>query len=115
MRDRPFVRFNEPTPVPADEEKFRTNSSYPSGHTMTAWTAALILSEINPARQNEILKRAFEYGESRVITGFHFQSDVDAATVIAAAFVSRLHASEDFTEQLKKAKEEFARIKNGRR
>lgn len=107
MRARPFMEFHEPTPVPEDEEKLRTNSSYPSGHTTKGWAFALVLAEINPNRQDEILKRGFEYGESRVIVGFHFQSDVDAARVIASALVSRLHANEDFMKQLTKAKEEF--------
>jgi len=108
MRLRPFILFNEPTPVPEDEEKLRKNSSYPSGHTTMGWAIALVLAEINPERQDEILKRGFEYGESRVIVGFHFQSDVDHARVITSALVNRLHANDDFMKQLQKAKKEFA-------
>ena len=107
MRIRPFVQFNEPTPVPEDEEKLRTNSSYPSGHTTMGWGIALVLAEINPDRQDEILKRGFEYGESRVIVGFHYQSDVDHARILTSALVNRLHANEDFMSQLQKAKAEF--------
>lgn len=109
MRIRPFVQFNEPTSVPEDEEKLRANSSYPSGHTTMGWGIALVLAEINPARQNAILKRGFEYGESRVIVGFHYQSDVDHARILTSALVNRLHANDEFMKQLKKAKEEFAR------
>lgn len=111
MRIRPFMQFNEPTPVPEDEEKLRTNSSYPSGHTTMGWAIALVLAEINPERQDEILQRGFEYGESRVIVGFHYQSDVDHARIITSALVNRLHANTDFMEQLHKAKDEFARQK----
>jgi acid phosphatase (class A) len=107
MRARPYIQFNEPTPVPQDEELLRTNSSYPSGHTTMGWSLALVLAEINPARQDEILKRGYEYGESRVIVGFHFQSDVDAARVISSTLVNRLHANQDFMQQLSKAKDEF--------
>ena len=109
MRIRPFVLFNEPTPIPEDEEKLRDNSSYPSGHTTMGWAIALVLAEINPERQNEILKRGFEYGESRVIVGFHFQSDVDAARIITSTLVNRLNVNEDFKQQLEKAKTEFQR------
>ena len=109
MRIRPFIEFNEPTPVPEDEEKLRTNSSYPSGHTTKGWAFALVLAEINPERQDEIFKRGFEYGESRVIVGFHYQSDVDAARVITSTLISRLHTNKDFIQQLAKAKEEFSR------
>ena len=107
MRKRPFMQFNEPTPVPQDEERLSTNSSYPSGHTTMGWAIALVLAEINPDRQDAILKRGFEYGESRVIVGFHYQSDVDHARIITSALVNRLHANSDFMEQLKKAKDEF--------
>ena len=107
MRIRPFVQFNEPTPVPQDEEKLRTNSSYPSGHTTMGWGLALVLAEINPNRQDEILKRGYEYGESRVIVGFHYQSDVDHARILTSALINRLHTSNDFNTQLQKAKVEF--------
>jgi len=107
MRIRPFVQFHEPTPVPEDEERLSTNSSYPSGHTTMGWAIALVLSEINPARQDEILQRGYEYGESRVIVGFHYQSDVDHARIITSALINRLHANKDFTQQLEKAKAEF--------
>lgn len=110
MRKRPFMQFNEPTPVPQDEERLSTNSSYPSGHTTMGWAIALVLAEINPDRQDAILKRGFEYGESRVIVGFHYQSDVDHARIITSALVNRLHANSDFMEQLKKAKDEFLRL-----
>ena len=107
MRTRPFIQFNEPTPVPEDEEKLRKNSSYPSGHTSMGWAIALVLAEINPDNQNAILKRGYEYGESRVIVGFHYQSDVDAARIITSALVNRLHTNPEFLEQLAIAKQEY--------
>lgn len=108
MRIRPFVQFHEPTPVPEDEERLGSNSSYPSGHTTMGWAVALVLAEINPLNQDEIIARGFEYGESRVIVGFHYQSDVDAARIITSTLINRLHANQDFMMQLQKAKEEFA-------
>ena len=111
MRLRPFVQFGEPTAVPQDEDALRNNSSYPSGHTTMGWGIALVLAEINPHRQNEILKRGYEYGESRVIVGFHYQSDVDHARILTSALVNRLHADDEFMEKLQKAKDEFLRKK----
>jgi len=110
MRTRPFAHFNEPTCLPKSQKWFSTNGSYPSGHTAIGWAVALILAEINPARQNEILQRGFEIGESRVICGYHYQSDVDAARIVASAVVARLHADEQFSSQLALAKEEFRRL-----
>ena len=111
MRVRPFSFFNEPTCTPDHEKGLSTNGSYPSGHTSIGWATALVLSEINPDRQNEILKRGYEMGQSRVICGYHYQSDVDAARLVASAVVARLHADEGFMKQLNKAKVEFAKLK----
>lgn len=111
MRKRPYVQFGEPTGVPADEEGLRKTGSFPSGHTARGWAMALVLAEINPERQDEILERGYQYGESRVIVGYHYQSDVDVARVAASGAVARLHADEGFRKQLEKAKKEFARLK----
>ena len=111
MRKRPYVQFNEPTLVPRDEEELRHSGSYPSGHTARGWAMALILIELNPEAQDKLLKRGYEYGESRVIAGFHYQSDVDIARVAASGVVARLHADKAFCRQLEKAKKEYARLK----
>lgn len=107
MRPRPYMVFHEPTLVPADEEPLSHNGSYPSGHTTLGWTTALILCEICPEAQDAILKEGFEYGQSRVIAGFHWQSDVDAARVVASAAFARLHTSKAYRKQLRKAQKEF--------
>lgn len=107
MRVRPFTQFNEPTPLPEEEEELKNNSSYPSGHTTIGWAIALVLAEINIEHQDEILKRGFEYGDNRVIVGFHYQSDVDNARMLASILVNHLHANDEFMTLLKKAKDEF--------
>jgi len=112
MRKRPFVFFNESTPLPREERSLRFSGSYPSGHSVRGWGIALLLVEINPARQDAILERGYQYGQSRVILGFHYQSDVDAARLVASAVVARLHADDEFLAQMKLAKEEFARLSN---
>ena len=109
-RIRPFELFEETSLTPDDEVFLRGNGSYPSGHTCYGWAVALVLTEINPARQNEILKYGYEYGQSRVICGVHFQSDVDAGRVMGAALVARLHTDADFLARFEKAKKEFERI-----
>lgn len=110
MRTRPFVYWNEPTATPDHEGFLRTNGSYPSGHTAIGWATALVLSEINPERATEILNRGYEFGQSRVIVGAHYQSDVDMGRVVAAGVVAALHSNKGFEKQLKKAKKEFKRL-----
>lgn len=110
-RRRPFMVFNEPTLYPEDEESLRKNGSYPSGHTLLGWSSALLMSEINPDRATEILARGYRYGENRLVVGAHWQSDTDAARLAASAAYARLHTSERFLEQMKKARDEYQRLK----
>lgn len=108
MRIRPFAFYKVATCNTRQQAELSSNGSYPSGHTAIGWATALVLAEVNPARQNEILKRGYELGESRVICGYHWQSDVDAARLVGSAVVATLHTSQEFTAQLQKAKAEFA-------
>ena len=110
MRRRPFMRFNESTLYPKDDEDLRHNGSYPSGHTILGWSAALLMMEINPDRANEILARGYQYGESRVIVGAHWQSDVDAGRLAASVAYAKMHTSEAFLKQMAKARKEFQRL-----
>jgi acid phosphatase (class A) len=111
MRRRPFMVFNESTLYPKDEPALRKNGSYPSGHTLLGWSSALLMMEINPDRATEILTRGYRYGENRLVVGAHWQSDTDAARLAASAAYARLHTSERFLEQMKKAREEYQRLK----
>ena len=109
-RTRPYVYYNEPTIYPQDEEELRNNGSYPSGHTIEGWSAALLLTELNPDRADTILARGYMYGQSRVIAGYHWQSDVDAGRLAASAAVARLHADKRFQRLMKKARREYRRL-----
>ena len=111
MRTRPYVYFSESTLVPQDEEELRTNGSYPSGHAIRGWGMALVLCEINPDAQDALYKLGYEWGQSRVIAGFHWQSDVDASRLLAAACYSRLHTCKAFLDDMKAAQKEFRKLK----
>lgn len=108
MRIRPFAFYGVPTCNTKEQAELAKNGSYPSGHTSIGWATALVLAEINPQRQDQILKRGYDLGQSRVICGYHWQSDVDAARIVGSAVVATLHTSPDFQQQLQKAKAEFA-------
>ena len=109
-RTRPYVYYGEPTIYPRDEEELRYNGSYPSGHTIEGWSAALVLMELNPERADTILARGYMYGESRVIAGYHWQSDVDAGRLAASAAIARLHADKRFQRLMRKARREYRRL-----
>ena len=108
-RTRPFVYFKEKAFL-EDDAQFSGEGSYPSGHTMRSWTAALILAEVNPAAADAIFSRAWECGISRVISGAHWQSDVDVTRLAASIGYSRLQTSADFRAQMALAQEEYRRL-----
>ena len=110
MRKRPFVRFNEHMLSTWEEKDLYNEGSYPSGHTLRGFACALLLSEVNPANADTILRRGYIYGESRVIVGAHWQSDVDASLISAPIGLVRLHTSQEFLKQLTKAQDEFAKL-----
>ena len=110
MRKRPFDRFQEHMYTTWEEDELRGEGSYPSGHTIRGWSAALLLAEINPDAANDLFDRGWEYGESRVIVGAHWQSDVDASRPAASIGYSLLQTSPEYSAQMLKAREEYGII-----
>lgn len=108
-RLRPFVQLNEQTATGGtpQTDPLRDNGSYPSGHACAGWLYALVMSEIAPDYQEALLARAFKYGNGRVITGYHWQSDVDMGRLVGAAAYARLHTNQDYMDQLAKAQKEY--------
>ncbi|MBR5069522.1 MAG: phosphatase PAP2 family protein [Bacteroidales bacterium] len=110
-RQRPFERFDDTMPS-NEEEELRGEGSYPSGHSLRGWGIALLLAQIAPARANEIFRRGWDYCNSRVIVGAHWQSDVDASRTAASIGFCALQGSPAFREQMEKAQYEYA-VKTG--
>lgn len=110
QRPRPFMINGQAIATPDDELELRSDGSYPSGHTAigTAWS--LILTELVPEKTDAILRRGYDFGQSRVICNVHWQSDVDAGRIMGAAAVARLHANLEFQNDLARAKEEVLRM-----
>ena len=109
QRVRPFVGNDVGTCKPEQEEVLEGDGSYPSGHTAVGWMLALVLTELAPEKQDALLKRGYEYGESRVVCRAHWQSDTTAGRVIASATFARLQADPTFQAQLELARAEMAR------
>ena len=113
----PKERYNRPRPIIGNskpvcvkrEDWMRTNASYPSGHALAGWAWALILAEIAPAKASALMVAGREIGQSRVVCGVHFPSDVAAGRDLGAAMVARLHAERAFLADLKAAKLELAK------
>lgn len=102
VEDRTLLRCDNP-------ENPSTNDSYPTGHGAGGWALALVLAEVLPARADALLLRGREFGDSRVICGYHFQTDVDSSRLIAAGGVARLHGDAEYRRLLDAARRELAR------
>ncbi len=107
FRKRPYVQLGEPSLIPEEEESHRMSSSYPSTSAALGWGIALVMTELCPERQNELLKYGYEYGYSRVIAGYHYASDVQAGRLLAACHLARMHNDPTFRSLLESAKEEW--------
>jgi acid phosphatase (class A) len=102
-RTRPFAYFHEK----ACEKTYNIHGSYPSGHTTIGWAIALTLSDINPSRTDQIMKRGYEFGQSRVVCGVHYPSDVNAGYLVGSIMFSQLQTSPEFQQEIKLAKQEI--------
>lgn len=105
-RKRPFLIKDGPICV-AREQWLIDQGSYPSGHAATGWVWGLILSELAPDRAEVLMSRARSFGESRVVCGVHYVSDIEAGRVVASATVARLHANPVFKADLETARAEL--------
>lgn len=112
FRLRPFAQLGESTPIPAKEPYYKTQSSYPSGHTCYAWAVALMLAEVAPAYQNHILARAYVFGDNRVVVGYHWPTDVDAGRILGAAIIANLQSNVKFRNLIVQGQAEYKKLKN---
>ena len=67
-----------------------------------------MLTGITPDKTDAVLQRAHAFGQSRVICGVHWQSDVDNGRVMGASAVARLQSDPVFTAQVALARQEVA-------
>jgi|CXWL01.1.fsa_nt_gi acid phosphatase (class A) len=107
-RTRPYVEDRSLLRCDAPENP-GTGGAYPTGHGAGGWAFALVLAEVAPARADAILQRGRDFGDSRVICGYHFPSDIEASRIIAAGAVARLHGDGEFRRLLDAARRELAR------
>ncbi len=111
-RPRPFI--DHPGPLCVSLDPGLSHSwSYPSGHSTFSWTVGLILAEAAPDRAGDILARARVFGESRVVCGVHYESDVQAGRIAASVAFSALQAQSEFQSDLQAVRVELAALRKG--
>ncbi len=108
-RRRPFIADPNVIQCDAPDDALARSGSFPSGHGAGGWAWALVMAELVPSRADAILQRGRDYGDSRVICGYHFPSDIEAGRTLAAGVIARLHADPAFRRDLDAARRELAR------
>lgn len=86
------------------------SSSYPSGHSFRGMMTALVLAEVRPEHGAELINRGEEFGESRVICGFHWESDIVAGRLVALKIAELLRANPDFKAEIEKIRHDKAAV-----
>jgi len=84
------------------------SSSYPSGHSFRGMMTALVLVEVRPEHAAELIGRGEEFGESRVICGFHWESDILAGRLVALKIADALRSHREFNAEIEKIRHDKA-------
>jgi acid phosphatase (class A) len=109
-RPRPFLKHEGALCLKPSDALARSGS-YPSGHAAAGWTYALVLAEIAPERAAPILARGRAIGESRVVCGVHYVTDIDGGRTLATALVAALNGNAGFRGALADARQDLEALK----
>jgi hypothetical protein len=98
--------------------------SYPSGHTTHGYAEGVLLALLVPERYPQMVARAAEYGNSRIVIGAHYAMDVIGGRTLALYDLAQLLANkpgyvgvsregikiDDFRKELIDARPDVAKI-----
>jgi acid phosphatase (class A) len=87
----------------------RAHTSYPSGHTAFGTACAIVLAQMVPEQSAALFARARLYGESRLIVGAHFPTDVDAGRRVGTAATGVMLQNGLFQSDLRAARAQLRR------
>lgn len=110
QRPRPFVTEEGPVCI-NPSPTFAASGSYPSGHASASWLYALVLAELDPQNAATILARGRTIGESRVVCGVHYVSDIEGGRTAATALFAALHSNAQFEADMDLARAEVTKAR----
>jgi acid phosphatase (class A) len=96
------VAKGDPPGTPASHSWEYT--SYPSGHAAVGMACAIVLAQMVPEERAALYTRGRAYGQSRVIIGAHFPTDVEAGVVIGTVTAAFLLQNPQFQSDLRAAR-----------
>ena len=104
--------FNRPRPHQLSDlvkpaVKLSNSGAWPSGHATVATLMGVVLSNMVPEKRAEIMARAWDFGNNRVIGGIHFRSDVEMGRIAGAVIAATIMKHDDFKAEFEPAKAEL--------
>ncbi len=106
------ARYKRPRPFNSGDKTLKsecgtaTEFSYPSGHSMTAYITGYALAEMVPEKAQEIMARANEFAEHRVVCAVHFPTDIRAGKLVSLEMYGYMLSSPDYQKDMAAAREE---------
>ncbi|WP_316312998.1 acid phosphatase [Clavibacter michiganensis] len=110
---RPYVRFPERLQYrdkPGGNAWAGQDGSYPSGHTSQAFWQGVSLATMLPELAPQILARASDAGNNRIVMGAHYPIDVMAGHMMGQKIVQRRWADPEFRDLYAQAATELRQV-----
>jgi hypothetical protein len=89
------VRSGNPFYLDGPIQDLRTSPAFPSGHTTYAYTEAVLLGVLQPQRYSQMVTRAAEYGNNRIIMGAHYAMDILGGRTTALYVLAHFFAHDE--------------------
>ncbi|WP_233517968.1 acid phosphatase [Streptomyces corynorhini] len=115
---RPFVRMGfthdsgliERWDSPGGYDGLAGDGSFPSGHTSHGYAQGIVLATLLPELAPQILARASEYGDHRILLAFHYPTDIMGGRIVGGKTVQLRWSDPEFRKLLEQAKTELETV-----
>src|SRR4051812_3097656 len=109
MKPRPFKYSADLAKAFDDIAKSTGGTTYPSGHSTTAFEVALIVGTMLPAKRDALFERAYTYSLHRVTSGAAYPSDAEGGHITATLAVHAMMQKPNFRADYEAVKAELAK------
>lgn len=90
--------------------KLSNSGAWPSGHSTGGVLMGIVLANMVPEKRAEIMARAWEYGNNRVVGGLHYRSDVEIGRIAGTVIAEEIMKQDDFKAEYEAAKDEVRKV-----
>lgn len=87
--------------------KISNSGAWPSGHTTVGTLLGIVLSNMVPEKKAEIMARAWDYGNNRIVGGIHYRSDVEMGRIAGSVIAATIMRHDDFKAEFAEARTEL--------